>query len=137
MWRSHGCNNYIGCWARGTSVAQVIQERHRRSCCGVRVSSADTHKSAPLQSAGGFISVGDWTCTETSLFYSLFIEVGVFSAEIINKMRRGNIKIQSQEAVPLYSIFMPRVLTEKCMILRYKMRMLGQMFTEPGFTAVC
>ena len=44
--------------------------------------------TAPLQSAGGFISVVNWTRTETSLFYSLFIEVGVFSAEIINKIRR-------------------------------------------------
>ena len=59
-----------------------VQERHRRSCCGVRVSFADIYKSAPLQSAGSFISVGDYTPTETSLFYSPLKEVGVFSDEI-------------------------------------------------------
>lgn len=71
-----------------------IQERHRRSCCRVRISFAEKNKSAPLllhsatvgakrmstghrAPAGGFVSVGDWTPTETNLLNSSLIEVRV------------------------------------------------------------
>ncbi len=74
------CGNKAEKQKVSSKFCMAVQDSPRESWRGIRVSSADIFLSESLRIlAERFISVRDWTPTETSLFLLTTLEVGVFS----------------------------------------------------------
>ena len=90
------------------------------------------YKEEDLKLLAGFTLLDDDFMT---IVFDRNIEATELVLNII--LGRNDLKIQSQEAVPLNWTFMQRILTEKYTILRYRMMMPGQTYTEPDSTVAC